>query len=123
MKAQKRFAKQNERRKFRVRNSVQRSAKGRPRLSVFRSNNHIYAQLIDDVGGQTIAWANTLEKDLYGPSKYAGNVEAATRVGELIASRALEKGVKAVIFDRGPYQYHGRVAALADAARKAGLEF
>jgi large subunit ribosomal protein L18 len=93
----------------------------RPRLNVFRSNNHIYAQLIDDVNGLTIASASTLDKDLNLDS--TKNVEAAQKVGELVAKRAVEKGIKAVVFDRGGYLYHGRVQALADAARENGLEF
>jgi large subunit ribosomal protein L18 len=93
----------------------------RPRLNVFRSNKHIYAQLIDDVNGVTIANASTLDKELNLDS--ASNVDAAVKIGELIAKRAVEKGVKAVVFDRGGYLYHGRVKALADAARENGLEF
>ncbi len=93
----------------------------RPRLSVFRSSRHISAQLIDDDRGVTIAAASTLESDLR--SSFGGNVSAASAVGTLIAQRAGEVGVSTVIFDRGGYRYHGRVAALADAARKAGLEF
>ena len=93
----------------------------RPRLAVFRSLNHIYAQVIDDVSGKTVASASTNEKS--ATVKPGGNVAAASAIGELVARRALEKGVKAVVFDRGGYLYHGRVKALADAARKAGLEF
>jgi len=93
----------------------------RPRLNVFRSNQHIYAQLIDDTKGVTLASASTLEKDLDLES--TKNIEAAKKVGELIAKRALEKGYKKVVFDRGGYLYHGRVKALAEAAREAGLEF
>ncbi|GKU84962.1 50S ribosomal protein L18 [Niallia sp. NCCP-28] len=93
----------------------------RPRLNVFRSNKHIYAQLIDDVNGVTIANASTLDKELNLDS--ASNVDAAVKIGELVAKRAVEKGVKAVVFDRGGYLYHGRVKALADAARENGLEF
>jgi len=93
----------------------------RPRLNVFRSNKHIYAQLIDDVNGVTLANASTLDKELNLDS--ASNVDAAVKIGELIAKRAVEKGVKAVVFDRGGYLYHGRVKALADAARENGLEF
>jgi large subunit ribosomal protein L18 len=93
----------------------------RPRLNVFRSSKHIYAQLIDDVNGVTIASASTLDKDLNLDS--TKNVEAAQKVGELVAKRAVEKGIKAVVFDRGGYLYHGRVQALADAARENGLEF
>jgi large subunit ribosomal protein L18 len=93
----------------------------RPRLNVFRSNQHIYAQVIDDVNGVTIASASTLDKEIGLES--TGNVDAAVKVGELVAKRAVEKGVKAVVFDRGGYLYHGRVKALADAARENGLEF
>jgi large subunit ribosomal protein L18 len=93
----------------------------RPRLNVFRSNQHIYAQVIDDTNSVTLASASTLDKELSVES--TGNVEAAKLVGDLVAKRAVEKGVKAVVFDRGGYLYHGRVKALADAAREAGLEF
>lgn len=92
-----------------------------PRLNVFRSNKHIYAQLIDDVNNVTISSASTKDKDLNVAN--GGNVEAAKLVGEALAKRALDKDVKAVVFDRGGYLYHGRVKALADAAREAGLEF
>ncbi|MFD2445219.1 50S ribosomal protein L18 [Bacillus sp. CGMCC 1.16607] len=93
----------------------------RPRLNVFRSSKHIYAQLIDDVNGVTLASASSLDKELTLDS--TSNVEAAQKVGELVAKRAVEKGIKAVVFDRGGYLYHGRVQALADAARENGLEF
>jgi large subunit ribosomal protein L18 len=93
----------------------------RPRLAVFRSNRHIVAQVIDDVAGRTIAAASTIEAGLRTGS--TGNVSAAARVGELVAARAKEKGVDKVVFDRGSSRYHGRVAALAEAARAAGLEF
>lgn len=93
----------------------------RPRLNVYRSNQHIYAQLIDDVNKVTLASASTVEKDLNLES--TGNVEAAQKIGELVAKRALEKGVKEVVFDRGGYLYHGRIKALAESAREAGLEF
>lgn len=93
----------------------------RPRLNVFRSSKHMYAQLIDDVNGVTLASASTLDKELSLES--TGNVEAATKVGELVAKRAVEKGISSVVFDRGGYLYHGRVKALADAARENGLEF
>ena len=93
----------------------------RPRLNVFRSNKHIYAQLIDDVNGVTLASASTLDKEINLDS--SSNVEAAVKIGELVAKRAVEKGVKTVVFDRGGYLYHGRVKALADAARENGLEF
>jgi large subunit ribosomal protein L18 len=121
MRLEKRIAKQRERRTYRVRNRCRET--GRPRLSVFRSNNHIYAQVIDDVAGKTIASASTTEKDLGGVAKDNGNKSAAARVGEAIGKRAVAKGVKDVSFDRGAYRYHGRVAALADAARSAGLNF
>ena len=93
----------------------------RPRLNVFRSNKHIYAQLIDDVNGVTLASASTLDKEINLDS--SSNLDAAVKIGELVAKRAVEKGIKAVIFDRGGYLYHGRVKALADAARENGLEF
>ena len=94
---------------------------GRPRLAVFRSSRHISAQVIDDTTGRTVAAAGTVEADLRSGS--GGNVEAAQKVGRLIAERAAAAGVTKVVFDRGGFRYHGRVAALADAARKAGLEF
>ena len=102
----------------RIRRKVQGTG-ARPRLAIYRSLNHIYAQLIDDEQGRTIASASTTEKDLRGAT--GGNVEAAARVGRAIAERALSKGVESVVFDRGGYRYHGRVKALADAAREAGL--
>jgi large subunit ribosomal protein L18 len=92
----------------------------RPRLNVFRSNKHIYAQLIDDVNGVTLASASTMDKDV---NVEGNNLEAAKTIGELIAKRAVEKGYKSVVFDRGGYLYHGRIQALADAARENGLEF
>jgi len=95
----------------------------RPRLSVFRSAKHIYAQLIDDVQGVTVASASTLDKELAEGLGNGGSVEAAKKVGELIAKRAQSKGVAKVVFDRGGYLYHGRIQALADAAREGGLEF
>jgi large subunit ribosomal protein L18 len=95
----------------------------RPRLSVFRSSKHIYAQLIDDVQGVTLASASTLDKELVEGLGNGGSVEAARKVGELIGQRAKSKGVAKVVFDRGGYLYHGRIQALADAAREAGLEF
>ncbi|WP_106495505.1 50S ribosomal protein L18 [Lentibacillus sp. Marseille-P4043] len=93
----------------------------RPRLNVYRSNKHIYAQLIDDINGLTLASASTKDNEL--KVEATGNVEAAKQVGELIAKRAQDKGYKSIVFDRGGYLYHGRVKALADAAREAGLEF
>lgn len=121
MRKNKRLAKTQERRSFRVRNKA-RSA-GHPRLSVFRSNKHIYAQVIDDTTGNTVVAASTNEKELGGVGSAHGNAEAAKSVGEAIAKRAIGKGIKQVVFDRGPYRYHGRVKALADSAREAGLEF
>jgi large subunit ribosomal protein L18 len=102
----------------RIRRKVQGTA-ARPRLSIYRSVKHIYAQVIDDERGRTIASASTTEKDLSGAS--GGNVEAARRVGRAIAERALSQGISRVVFDRGGYVYHGRVKALTDAAREAGL--
>ena len=95
----------------------------RPRLAVFRSNNHMYAQIIDDTVGNTLVAASTLEKDVKAELKKTNDVEAAAYVGTIIAKRAMEKGIKEVVFDRGGYIYQGKVAALADAAREAGLEF
>lgn len=112
-----------ERRRDRVRRSIQRAANGRPRLSIFRSSKQIYAQIIDDVKGHTIASASTIEKDLKGNLKTGADVSAAEAVGKLVAERAVAAGVKQVVFDRGGYMYHGRVKALADAAREGGLEF
>lgn len=119
----KRIAKRKQRRTYRVRNRVRRDAHGRPRLSVYRTNKHIYAQIIDDAEGLTVCAACTLEKSVSGPGTNAGNKEAATKVGKLIAERAVEKGIKEVAFDRGSFRYHGRIAALADAAREGGLSF
>ena len=107
------------RRRARVRKQVKRKANGRPRLSVFRSNKYIYAQVIDDATGVTVAAASSIEKDVTS----GASQNAATEVGTLVAQRASEKGIKSVVFDRGPYLYHGRVKALADAAREGGLEF
>ncbi|HEY8503449.1 MAG TPA: 50S ribosomal protein L18 [Gemmataceae bacterium] len=95
----------------------------RPRLSVFRSSKHIYAQLIDDVNGVTLAAAGTLGKAAKGEIPYGGNIKAAEAVGRKIAEKAKEKGIQAAAFDRGHYRYHGRVKALADAARAGGLQF
>ncbi len=108
------------RRHRRVRKRVTGTAE-RPRLAVFRSNKHISAQVIDDVSGRTVASASTVEADLRGPS--TGNKDAAAKVGRLVAERAKSAGVSRVVFDRGGFLYHGRVAALADAARENGLEF
>ena len=113
----------NARRQVRVRNAVKRAANGRPRLSVFRSSKHIYAQVIDDLKGETLAAASSMEKDVRGGKKTGANIEAAAAVGKLVAERAVKGGVKEVVFDRGQYLYHGRVKALADAAREGGLSF
>ncbi|MGQ7791395.1 50S ribosomal protein L18 [Faunimonas sp. B44] len=112
-----------DRRKGRVRKAIKRAANGRPRLSVFRSSKHIYVQVIDDVRGHTVAAASTLEKALSEELKSGADKAAATAVGKLIAERAKAAGVDRVVFDRGAYIYHGRVKALADAAREGGLEF
>ena len=111
-----------ERRKKRSRFAIRKVEKVKPRLSVFRSNKQIYAQIIDDVAGQTLANASSLDKDLRGTLNTGGNADAATAVGKLIAERAKASGVTTVVFDRGGYRYHGRVKALADAAREAGLK-
>ncbi len=113
----------NARRKNRVRLQLRRTGSGRPRLSVFRSSKHIYAQVIDDLKGVTLASASSLEKSLREGSKTGADIDAATAVGKLVAERAVKNGVKEVIFDRGQYLYHGRVKALADAAREGGLSF
>jgi large subunit ribosomal protein L18 len=113
----------SQRRKSRVRRHLKKVNSGRPRLSVFRSSQHIYAQVIDDVAGRTLAAASSLEKDLRAQLKYGGNKSAAAVVGKLLAERALAANIKDVVFDRGPYLYHGRVKALADAAREGGLKF
>ena len=107
---------------MKIRNRFSGTAE-RPRLAVFRSNNHVYAQVIDDVAGKTLVSASTLEKDIKAELKNTDDTDAATKVGEIVAKRALEKGIKEVVFDRGGYIYHGKVQALADAAREAGLEF
>ena len=111
------------RRTAKVRRNVRSAAGTRARLSVFRSSKHIYAQVIDDVKGETVASASSLEKDMRGSLKTGANVEAAKAVGKRLAERASAKGVKQVVFDRGSYLYHGRVKALADAAREGGLDF
>ena len=111
------------RRKGRTRNTLRKRAAGRPRLAVFRSSKHIYAQVIDDGRGATVAAASSLDKSLRGNLRTGADKDAAAQVGKLVAERAVAAGVKAVIFDRGGYRYHGRVAALADAAREAGLTF
>ncbi|MEI7027594.1 50S ribosomal protein L18 [Paenibacillus sp. y28] len=114
--------KARKKRHLRVRKKITGTA-ARPRLNIFRSSKHVYAQLIDDVQGVTIAQASTQDKELKAEVSNGGNVEAARKVGELVAKRAKEQGVTEVVFDRGGYLYHGRIQALADAAREAGLEF
>jgi len=111
------------RRKHRVRRVIRARAHGRPRLSVFRSSKQIYAQIIDDEKGVTLAAASSLEKGNRESLKTGANTEAAKTVGKLLAERAVAKGLKTVVFDRGGYMYHGRVKALADGAREGGLEF
>ena len=111
------------RRQAKVRRNVRRAAGDRKRLSVFRSSKHIYAQVIDDVKGETLASASSLEKEMRGALKTGANVDAAKAVGKRLAERAAAKGVKEVVFDRGSYLYHGRIKALADAAREGGLNF
>jgi len=112
-----------ERRKARVRRAIRAAANGRPRLSVHRTNKQIYAQIIDDEKGVTLASASTLEGDLKASIKSGANVEAAAAIGKAIAERAAKAGVTEVVFDRGAYIYHGRVKALAEAAREGGLSF
>jgi large subunit ribosomal protein L18 len=111
------------RRKATVRRAIKLAATGRARLSVFRSSKHIYAQVIDDDKGATLVSASSLEKDMRGSLKTGANVDAAKAVGKLVAQRAKEKGIDSVVFDRGAYLYHGRIKALADAAREGGLKF
>ena len=109
-------------RHYRIRNKVKGTAQT-PRLAVFRSNKHMDAQLIDDVAGVTIAAASTMEAEIAGKLESTSNIEAAQAVGEAIAKKAVEKGITEAVFDRGGYVYHGKVAALAEAAREAGLQF
>ena len=111
------------RRRERTRVALRQAAHGRPRLSVFRSSKHIYAQVIDDQVGRTLAAASTLEGDLRAQLKTGADRAAAEQVGKLVAERARSAGVEAVVFDRGAYRYHGRVKALAEAARDGGLAF
>ena len=113
---------QRQRRRHHVRRNITGTAE-RPRLSVFRSSKHIYAQLIDDLNGVTLAAASTRAQDLRKAAPYGGNVKAAKVVGQRIASAAKEKGIQKVAFDRGHFRYHGRIKALADAAREGGLQF
>ncbi len=122
MKHEKQIGLQRGRRGFRVRGRLKRDAT-RPRLSVFRSHKHTYAQIIDDAAGRTLAAASTRDEALRGQLRYGGNKDAAAAVGKAIAERALQAGVATVVFDRREYRYHGRIAALAEAARKAGLQF
>ena len=107
---------------MKIRNRFSGTAE-RPRLAVFRSNNHMYAQIIDDTVGNTLVSASTLEKEIKAELEKTNNVDAAAYLGTVIAKRAIEKGIKEVVFDRGVFIYQGKVAALADAAREAGLEF
>ena len=118
----KQIVRQRKRRSYRVRKRL-RGTPERPRLSVARSHKHISAQIIDDLSGKTLAAASTLEKALAGKAKHGGNKDAAQKIGKVIAERATSAGVTEVCFDRGPYRYHGRVAALATAAREGGLSF
>jgi large subunit ribosomal protein L18 len=111
------------RRAVSVRRKIKLASHGRSRLSVFRSSKHIYAQLIDDDKGQTLVAASTMEKGVRENGKTGADIEAAKAVGKLIAERATKKGIKDVVFDRGGYLYHGRIKALADAAREGGLNF
>ena len=122
MNHEKAIAQQRQRRQFRVRKRTRGSA-DRPRLCVFRSHKHMYAQVVDDLAGRTLAAASTADKEVLGSLPYGGNKSAAQAVGKAIAERAMAAGIKQVAFDRGACQYHGRVAALADAARAAGLSF
>jgi len=110
-----------ERRKARIRRTIKARANGRPRLSVFRSDKNIYAQIIDDTSGRTLAAASSVEKDLKIAN--GANQDAAAQVGKVLAERATKAGVETVVFDRGAYLFHGRVKALADAAREGGLSF
>ena len=122
MEHQQKIAAQRQRRTYRVRKRT-RGTQDRPRLCVSRSHKHISAQIIDDLDGKTLASASTRDKQLAGKLKYGGNQSAAQIVGKTLAERATKAGITAVAFDRGPYKYHGRVAALANAAREAGLQF
>jgi large subunit ribosomal protein L18 len=114
---------QTEKRKMRNRKNLKKNNAGRPRLSVHRSGMHIYAQVIDDVAGRTLVAASTMEKDMKSAHKSGANVSAASAVGKLVAERAVKAGIKEVVFDRGAFLYHGRVKALAEGAREAGLQF
>ena len=118
----KKLGRLRQRRAFRVRKRI-RGSEERPRLSIFRSHRNLACQIIDDMSGKTLVAVGTKDKDVQGSLKYGGNKAAAQAVGKLIAEKALAAGIKAVAFDRAHYKYHGRVAALADAARAAGLSF
>lgn len=109
-------------RRYRVRNKISGTPE-RPRLSVYKSNTNVYAQLIDDVNGKTLVAANTLQNDVKESLESTKSIEAAKKVGEVIGKKALDAGIKTVVFDRSGYQYHGKVAAIAEGAREAGLEF
>jgi len=122
MRLEKRVNKQRQVRAWRVRKRVRGSSE-RPRLTVFRSNKHIYAQIVDDARGHSLVSASTADLGICPEGASGGNKTAAVKVGQALAARALEKGIKLVAFDRGRYRYHGRIAALADAAREGGLEF
>ena len=122
MRHDRQVGKQRQRRGFRVRNRLKRDTT-RPRLSVFRSHQNCYAQIIDDGAGRTLVSASTQDKQIREELKYGGNKTAAIAVGKAIAQRAIEAGIKEVVFDRREYKYHGRIAALAQAAREAGLVF
>jgi large subunit ribosomal protein L18 len=115
--------KQFQRRRQRVRRTLRKNSASRPRLSVHRSSKHIYAQVIDDAAGRTVAAASSLDKELKAQLKSGADKAAAANVGKLIAERAVKAGVKEVVFDRGGYMFHGRIKALADAAREGGLSF
>jgi large subunit ribosomal protein L18 len=117
------LTKSKARRIARVRYAVRKAGGERKRLSVFRSSRHIYAQVIDDIAGKTLAAASSLEKDLREKLKTGADTAAAAEVGKLLAERAVKAGVKDVVFDRGAYRFHGRVKALADGAREGGLSF
>jgi large subunit ribosomal protein L18 len=122
MSQERRIGRQRKRRGYRVRNRLKKHAT-RPRLSIFRSHQNFIAQIIDDEAGRTLVSAGTLDKSIREQLKYGGNKVAAAAVGKAIAAKALEAGIKEVVFDRREYKYHGRVAAMADAAREAGLVF
>ena len=117
------FKDKNILRQTRIREKIKKSANGRYRLSIFRSSKNIYAQIIDDDKGKTLLSSSTLDKKIKSKFKNTGNKEAASEIGKILGEKAKEKGIKKVIFDRGKYLYHGRIKALADSARKAGLDF